>query len=359
MRKFLLIGQFPPPRHGVSVINEILSEELQEYYDVDCYDYRFSYGLKDIGSANSFKKIVMYLKHLVVLLFKVLINRYDYIYFTPNVRGGVFYRDLLVVMLLKISFSDIFLHLHGLGIKDNMPKKHWRFFYKIMFSGNHILHVSKKVLDEEFSECEFGEKSLSYLNNSVNLDVADRICKSGNPDHKVVVHMSNFRPSKGVMDVLKTYQGLKKVLPSCELIMIGSFTSDSFEAEVKHYIKSNGLEDICFTGFLDAKSKISHLSCADLFLYPSYDDSFGLVVLEAQALGLPVVCYDIGSMLQIVNPKTGVVCEVGRSECLLESSQDILLSDSEKTLDWEFLREYDVTTYTARLVEIMERNCEG
>lgn len=358
MKSLLFIGQFPPPKHGVSVINEFLSKELGEYYSVTKYDYRFSKGLKEIGRDSIFSKLLVFWFHFFLIFKLLVLNRYDLIYFTPNVRGGVFFRDLLVVILLKLSRADVYLHLHGLGIKDNSTKKFWRFMYGVMFRGVNVIHVSERVLVSEFFSDHFGASSLSFLNNSIDLDFAAGFFSSakGEVGEKVIVHMSNFRPSKGVMDVLKIYENIRVDFP-CKLRLVGSFTSDKFEREVKEYIEEKDLGGVEILGFLDSEDKFSALADSDLFVYPSYDDSFGLVMLEAQAVGLPVVCYDVGSMRQIVNPKSGHVCEVGDIRELEKVSRSAIKTEKEQP-DLAFLSDYDLRTYTNRLYEIMERSHE-
>ncbi|BBB28871.1 glycosyltransferase family 4 protein [Neptunomonas japonica] len=353
MRKLLFVGQFPPPKHGVSIINELLCSELKSSYEVSKYDYRFSNDLKDIG-GRLLSKLIVYIKHCFSLLRIIFFSdSLDVIYFTPNVRGGVFFRDLIVVLILKLSRAKIFLHLHGLGVADRSSSRVWRALYFVMFSRTYIVHVSKRVVLDEF-KYHYGTKGRFYLNNSVDLSLPEQIAskKVDGFYGKTIVHMSNFRPSKGIMDVLKAYKELKKEMPCC-LKMVGSFTSNDFEAEVFSYIHKEEIEDVEFLGFLETDEKNKVLAMADLFLYPSYDDSFGLVVLEAQVLGAPVVAYDIGSMKQIVNPKQGFVAELGDFYSLLSAGKKILNSDY-KSIDWDFLKDYDIKNYTSRLVDILE-----
>jgi len=360
MKKILFVGQFPPPRHGVSVINELLSKELCRFYDVSVYDYRFSSGLKEIGKSAILPKLLLFFGHLLSITKMLVTKDFDIFYFTPNVRGGVFFRDLLVVMAMKCFRGEVFLHLHGLGVRVNSRSNYWRFFYRLMFRGVHVVHVSEKVLLDEFGEGSFGERSLNYLNNSIDLSVAHRYMRNSDEGEgrvKNIVHMSNFRPSKGVMDVLKVYEELKEDIP-CRLKMIGSFTSEKFEEEVRAYINEAGLGDVEFLGFLESDNKISALESSDLFIYPSYDDSFGLVVLEAQSVGLPVVCYDIGSMKQIVNTRRGAVCELGDIGSLNSATRRFIKGGRQEP-DLDFLKDYDIASYASRLSNIMEMRYEG
>lgn len=351
MKNLLFIGQFPPPLHGVSVINNFLCRELEGSYNLTRYDYRFVNDLKSINESSNIKKTLFFIKHLFRIS-RVLFSskKIEYIYFTPNVRGASFYRDLILIQLFRLTKSKVFLHLHGLGI-DAKPKRIMSHLYRAMFHGNNVIHVSEKVLNDEFSREAYGANSLSYLNNSIDVDdIAGKYCDVS--DECVLVYMANFRPSKGTMDVLSIYKNIRSRI-KCKLLMIGNFTSDDFEKEVLNYIKEEAIADVEFLGFLEGNEKYSALSSGSLFIYPSYDDSFGLVILEAQALGLPVCAYDIGSMQQIVNKERGSIVSVG-DVIALEKACIEQLKVGRLRPDIDFLNDYELKTYVDRFIKIIE-----
>ena len=66
-----------------------------------------------------------------------------------------------------------------------------------------------------------------------------------------------------------------------------------------------------FTGRIDRSDLPDLYSAADCFVFPSITDTFGMVVLEAQACGLPAIVSDFGGPCEIVqNNKTGFVASV-------------------------------------------------
>ncbi len=70
----------------------------------------------------------------------------------------------------------------------------------------------------------------------------------------------------------------------------------------------SGLSNVYFTGRLDANDLISWYRSADLFVFPSHTDTFGMVVLEAQACGVPCVVTNTGGPKEIIKPdQTGRV----------------------------------------------------
>ena len=72
------------------------------------------------------------------------------------------------------------------------------------------------------------------------------------------------------------------------------------------------------------------MSCADLFLLPSEQESFGLVALEAMSCGVPVVCAGIGGLPEVVmNDETGYLLPVGEIQAMTDAAIG-LLSDEDK-----------------------------
>ncbi len=81
----------------------------------------------------------------------------------------------------------------------------------------------------------------------------------------------------------------------------------------------NGLP-CCFTGYLKGDALASVYASADLFVFPSTTDTFGNVVLEAQASGLPVIVTDKGGPCENVIPnQTGLICRADDTGSLLEA----------------------------------------
>jgi N-acetyl-alpha-D-glucosaminyl L-malate synthase BshA len=111
----------------------------------------------------------------------------------------------------------------------------------------------------------------------------------------VLTHISNFRPVKRVLDVMKTFEIVRRH-HKARLVMVGD-GPDRNEAEA--YARDHGFEDeVRFTGKqLDIDAV---LACSDLFLLPSSTESFGLAALEAMAHKVPVIASRVGGLPEVV-----------------------------------------------------------
>jgi alpha-1,3-rhamnosyl/mannosyltransferase len=83
-----------------------------------------------------------------------------------------------------------------------------------------------------------------------------------------------------------------------------------------------------FTGYVAEEEKAAHFNLADVFVFPSALEGFGLTVAEAMASGLPVVASDRGSLPElIVDGEGGFVCDV-RTAGPVADALERLLADA-------------------------------
>ncbi len=126
-------------------------------------------------------------------------------------------------------------------------------------------------------------------------------------DKKILMHISNFRPVKRVLDVVRIFAKVRQEVPSV-LVMVGD-GPDRLSAEEE--ARALGVQhDVHFLGRIDAVAPL--LASADLFLLPTDRESFGLSALEALACGAPALGYDVGGITEVVKDGvTGALRPVG------------------------------------------------
>ncbi len=115
------------------------------------------------------------------------------------------------------------------------------------------------------------------------------------PEERVLVHVSNFRPVKRVPQVIEVFA---RVAQHCaaRLLLLGDGPQ---RAEVEQRIAAFDLEQQ--VSVLGSMADFSgYLRHADLFLLASETESFGLAALEALACGVPVVATDVGGLPSVV-----------------------------------------------------------
>ncbi|HET7577813.1 MAG TPA: glycosyltransferase, partial [Bacillales bacterium] len=116
------------------------------------------------------------------------------------------------------------------------------------------------------------------------------------------------------------FAGVREKIPA-KLLLIGEGPDLSVARKL---VKENGIEeDVLFLG--NQKDVAEILSICDLKLLLSEKESFGLVVLEAMACGVPAVGTNIGGIPEvIIDGETGYICEVGDIEGIKEKALEIV-----------------------------------
>lgn len=129
-------------------------------------------------------------------------------------------------------------------------------------------------------------------------------------DHKILIHVSNFRPVKRVVDVVRIFARVRRATPATLVLAGDGPDRDAAEQEVDRL----GLRgDVRFPGKVDRVADL--LRGSDLFLLPSQMESFGLSGLEAMACGVPVLATRTGGLPEVVvEGETGYLLPVGAVE---------------------------------------------
>jgi glycosyltransferase involved in cell wall biosynthesis len=232
----------------------------------------------------------------------------------------------VIVPALKFSGSKakLFLSKHmgsGVNKKDLLH----RYLYRRV---NHIFAVSNYVKASVLKTCPVKEDIISILYPGLNLrkyNPADfnkkEIRKEFNIDPKaIVIGMSGrFSPGKGQEEFLNTVKILRQeVKDNIYFIIAGgaSFGEDDYENKIQKLSKELGINDyVLFTGYRKDMARV--LSAMDIFVFPSYEESFGITLTEAMALGLPAVASKKAGVLDIVTDgENGLLVEPRDSAAL-------------------------------------------
>jgi N-acetyl-alpha-D-glucosaminyl L-malate synthase BshA len=132
-------------------------------------------------------------------------------------------------------------------------------------------------------------------------------CRWSRPGERLLVHISNFRPVKRVLDVIAIFERVQKEVPS-RLLMVGDGPD---RGKVEQYCREHHIcGSITFIGSLPLVEDV--LVGADLFLLPSESESFGLSALEAMSCQVPVIASTAGGLPEVVDDGvTGFLRPVG------------------------------------------------
>ena len=219
--------------------------------------------------------------------------------------------------------------LHGTDI--TLVGKDASFFEAVKFSieeSDGVTAVSKYLADRTIREFSIS-KEIRVIYNFVDTErfsgsVADCSRKLFAPNNeKLLIHTSNFRSVKRLADTIKILAKVRQSIPA-KLLLVG----DGPDRQASHDLAVElGLHDhVLYLGTQDYIENL--LGCADLFLLPSSEESFGLAALEAMSCKTPVIASRIGGLPEVVDDKiNGFLHPVSDVQAMAASAVELLTND--------------------------------
>jgi N-acetyl-alpha-D-glucosaminyl L-malate synthase BshA len=163
-----------------------------------------------------------------------------------------------------------------------------------------VTAVSRWLKDETVRIFDPG-REIAVIPNFVDVetfrprDLSSRREQLAAPDERIVLHISNFRPVKNLEAVVRVFHRVSKQVKA-RLVLVGDGPE---RVPTERLIDTLGLS--ARTIFLGNQEFVEEiLPLADVFLLPSLHESFGLVALEAMAVGIPVVATQVGGPREVV-----------------------------------------------------------
>jgi glycosyltransferase involved in cell wall biosynthesis len=140
--------------------------------------------------------------------------------------------------------------------------------------------------------------------------------KYGIPSHSpILTFVGRSVPHKGIHNIIKALHLLKKYFPDIRLVIAGpqsgDFTSSLTAKSPYHeYLLSltNNLglsNNVIFAGFLEIEALSELFVDTTIFVFPSTEEAFGLVLIEALSIGLPIITTNVPPMTEIVDDRSG------------------------------------------------------
>jgi glycosyltransferase involved in cell wall biosynthesis len=145
---------------------------------------------------------------------------------------------------------------------------------------------------------------------------------------KYILYLGNFKPHKNVKSLIKAFKLISDEISEYKLVLAG--TLDQHGKDIQSLTHEMGFKDkVIFTDTIRENDfPEALLSLADLFVFPSLYEGFGLPPLEAMACGTPVIASNVTSIPEVVGD-SGILVEPTNVEAMSIAIRD-LLKDSQK-----------------------------
>ncbi|MGA2635597.1 MAG: N-acetyl-alpha-D-glucosaminyl L-malate synthase BshA [Terracidiphilus sp.] len=253
-------------------------------------------------------------------------------YAIPHSVSALLARQMLAARGRRLPFVTT---LHGTDITlVGLDRSYLPITRYAIQESDGVTSISKYLKEKTVGD--FGvTRAIEVIENFVNCDVytpfndekkrAEARSRLAAPGDAILMHLSNFRPVKRVVDVVKIFAQVVREMPA-QLVLIGDGPDRSAAEWLAHDL---GIQaNVHFLGKLERVHEI--LPLADILLMPSELESFGLAALEAMACKVPSIATRVGGVPELIDDGvTGLLYPVGDIEGMSLGALS-LLKDREK-----------------------------
>lgn len=206
--------------------------------------------------------------------------------------------DLIPVVYDKTLLPNWILNVRGL-------KKADRITTISEFSKNDIIKYLKYPEDKISIVPPAVDHNIYYKKRDKiilsNLGISER--------DKVILYVGSEQPRKNLPTLIKAFGLLKKKLPDVKLLKVGKPQHPRARKKILQLIDLLGLQkDVIFIGYITESELVRYYNAADLFVFPSVYEGFGLPPLEAMACGTPVLTSNQSSLPEVVG-ESGIMTD--------------------------------------------------
>lgn len=289
------------------------SEELNFFSKEYCFEYRTIDILRKISIVKDLKAVYAVAKYIKEVKADVVAGH------TP--KGGLI--AMLAAYIARVPIRIYF--RHGLvyetshGIKRSLLVNIDRLASKL---ATKIVCVSPSVAQRSIEDkLNPPEKQVVLAHGTCNGIEIDRFCMDNidkqelqqlkykygiNQGDYVIGFAGRLVRDKGIIELVRAYQELRKVHPNIKLMLVGMLEiRDALPEDIVKTIKEDS--GIISTGYVGYTSIEKYYAMMDVFILPSYREGFPTSVLEASSMGIPVITTRAtGCCDSIINGETGM-----------------------------------------------------
>lgn len=263
------------------------------------------------------------------------------------------------VVMGKIFHTPVILTVHGSDINEYLKIRELRFIITYILNNvKHVIAVSES-LKQKIIEMGIDENKITVIPNGYDpklfkiIDQNYSRTKLNLPHNKkILLFIGTLTEIKGLNYLIKAMKDVIQYEKNVLLIIVG----EGYEKEqYKLLTKNNNLEDyIEFVGSKKHSEIPLWLNACDLFVLPSINEGFGVVLIEAAACGKPVVASNVGGIPEASNPIARKLIPPKDSKELAKSILEMLNSEFDPVKIIAMNEKFKYDLITKNLIGIYE-----
>lgn len=236
--------------------------------------------------------------------------------------------------------------IHGLEY-EMMPKAYsmWGRFYMRASIRNscrwasEIVSVSENTKRDLMRLYHVPEEKIRVVQEGYEKNSKIQISNSkSNPNHKIsepyLLFIGRLEERKNISGIISAFEILKEKYDIPHKLVLAGKLGYGYDSIKFRILNSKFRKDIVELGFVKDEEKFDLIVGADVFLFPTFYEGFGIPVLEAQSVGVPVVASNISSLPE-VSGDSALLVDPGKPEEIAESTYSLI---SDKALRDDIIR---------------------
>ena len=305
-----MLGRIPPPVTGMTLFTKVILERLQSFGPVEFLNW--SVGATRRTAVTRLRYVGRAIGSLLRLLARGRVSG-QRLYLVANSEAGLYSTALLTLIAARMGYS-VYLHHHVYNYIDCYDQRMARIDRWMGSRGVHV--VACQGMMRDFHRQYHTDRRFAVVRPSA-VPVVLESPRASRPDPIRLGMLSNLSMAKGLDRTIDTFSALHRAGRRVNLTLAGPVIDPNASELVERAVATNpGL--VVYRGPVYAEAKTRFFAEIDVFLFPTQRESWGIVLHEALAAGVPVIANDRGCIALVVGQRAGLV--VRRGEDFVESA---------------------------------------
>lgn len=194
-----------------------------------------------------------------------------------------------------------------------------------------VVCVSPTVQKLLVSTLGIDEQKLVQIYSGVEVGMTNAQMKVEDKQNIKIITVARIVPRKNQLMVIEAAKEVIKRFPTAKFQFIGPVDDDTYSEQLKKLTADYGLENsVLFSGEVSNAELEAAYADADLFVLTSTNENQGLVILEAMARSVPVICSPIGAFVDMVSREEGAAIVVDDKSKLAEAIIELMLNPAQR-----------------------------
>lgn len=364
MKKILVLLQLPPPDHGAAHSNKIFvsSQQFKEEFDATVISMNFNTGFDELHRFTA-NKVLISAKILLKTIANLLFKRPEIFYMTIALDPPALIRDAIYVGFARILGVKRVIHVRGSALHRRAKKSGFiDKLYRFILTDAHTFVLAPSIYDQDLKYYVPRERCVPIANGRpdpyANTEVP---VKQKTKATVQLLFLSNMFTEKGPLKLLEVLGILKERDIPFEAHFVGPIIEDGLLEKMEKLIQQYHLQDcVKRQGGVYGEQKRAVFEAADIFLFPSLREAFGVVLIEAAAYQLPAVAFDEGGVPDVIqHGVTGFICPKDDLSIMADRIQELIEHPDKRAQMGQagrkrFLSEFTEEKYVANLSRALQ-----